>query len=52
MLKHKRMKREMEEEDDILYIYIRNGKPYYTPSDAIAFKRKDEGTDVLVAEKE
>ncbi len=44
--------KEEEEEDDRLYIYFRDGEPKYTPSNAIAFKRKDEGTDVLVAEKE
>ena len=45
------MNREMEE-DDRLYIYIRNGIAHYTPSSAYAFTRKDENTDVLVAEKE
>ena len=46
------MRREIIEEDDRLYIYIRNGIAHYTPSSAYAFTRKDESTDILVAEKE
>ena len=35
-----------QEEESRLYTYYRGGKAYHTPSETIAFKRADEGTEI------
>jgi len=38
----------MSEEKTIYYIYINNGKEYFTANEDLAHKRADEGTEIKV----
>ena len=39
---------DMSEEKTIYYIYINNGKEYFTANEDLAHKRADEGTEIKV----